>query len=727
MTGDIVLLILVLAPMAAAPVGYIIGRRSKTGRDYFADGVTILEFMVVVGLLISVAGTGPLSLMVPDVCGMGISFEMDGFRGIFAGITAFMWMMTTVFSKEYLTHYRNRNRYYFFLLITYGAVMGVFLSDDLFTTFIFFEIMSMASYVCVVHEENDAAMNAGAVYLTVAVIGGMAALMGIFIIWHYTGTVQFETLLAACQAVNASDKMWLYIAGGCILAGFGAKAGMFPLHVWLPMAHPVAPAPASALLSGIITKTGIFGVIIVSTRIFFQDGYWGFVILMFGVATMLVGGVLAVFSVDLKRTLACSSMSQLGFIFVGIGMQGLLAEENALAVRGTLLHMFNHSNLKLVLFMVAGVVFMNLHKLDLNEIRGFGRKKPLIKYAFLMGSLGIAGIPLFNGYISKTLIHESIVEYTELLEAGGGAVTFAFATGSGAVVLFKVIEWLFIITGAMTVAYMTKLFVAIFVEKNNDPAVQASYDSNTHYCNKVTGAVVAISATVLPILGMFPYQTMNRIADLGEGFMLGGTLEEAVHYFSLSNLTGALYSIAIGALIYIVVIRCFIMKRSENGLKVYVNRWPKWMDLVELFYRPVVMEIIPTLATYFFRFLDFLVNLVRFVPKIGVFICRCFEYILDGIIVLARKTTHRQVNIVRKLPRYDVLGYILGCIFNAGAWVLNKTFRRKNPVTIDFRRRFSIREQLLSKVGDSVSASVSFSLMMFGIGIIIVVLYILLS
>ena len=126
---------------------------------------------------------------------------------------------------------------------------------------------------------------------------------------------------------------------------------------------------------------------------------------------MFGGALLAVFSVDLKRTLACSSMSQIGFILVGVGMQGLLGEENLPAVHGTLLHMVNHSLIKLVLFMAAGVVFMNVHALDLNEIRGFGRKKPLLKSVFLAGALAIGGIPLFSGYISKTLLHESILEY----------------------------------------------------------------------------------------------------------------------------------------------------------------------------------------------------------------------------------------------------------------------------------------------------------------------------
>ncbi len=706
MVGNSLLLLLVVGPMAAGIIGYLIGRKNKSARDYFADAVTILEFIIMAGFLIGFTSTQDIALSLPGVCGMGLSFRLDGFRTIFATVTSFMWMMTTLFSKEYLGHSRNRNRYYLFLMITLGATMGVFLSDDLFTTFVFFEMMSMASYVCVVHDEKKEAMYAGAVYLAVAVIGGMVTLMGLFMLYHKTGTLQLDALLPACEAIFADNKTWFYICGGCILFGFGAKAGMYPLHVWLPMAHPVAPAPASALLSGIITKTGIFGVIVISSRIFLHDGYWGFVILMFGVVTMLLGGILAVFSMDLKRTLACSSMSQLGFIFVGIGMQGLLGEENALAVRGTMLHMFNHSNLKLVLFMAAGVVVMNLHKLNLNEIRGFGRKKPLLLYTFLMGSLGIGGIPLFNGYVSKTLIHESIVEYIELLEEGHGAATFALASGTDAVTMFKVIEWLFIITGAMTVAYMTKLFIVLFVEKNNDLKVQEAFDAKKNYCNKVTAAVLAVTATILPILGMLPNLTLDRLADMGQGFMFGESPHHAVHYFSWVNLKGGLYSILIGALIYVVIIRGWMLIKTKTGVTVYADRWPKKLDLLELVYNPIVMVILPAIAA---------------------FICRCMDFLLDGLILLARKTTHRQLHGGKMPPKGYRLSFVLGSICNTVALWLNKTVLKKHPLKRDYILRFAERERILKDANKVIVASVSFSLLMFGIGMVITVLYLFLS
>ncbi|MCD8008322.1 MAG: sodium:proton antiporter, partial [Clostridiales bacterium] len=187
MTGNPILLLLVLGPMAAGVLSYLIGRRNKALRDYFAIAVTLAEAVIMLVLLLT---GGEVSLSLPGVCGMGLSFQLDGFRGIFATVTAYMWMMTTIFSREYLAHSRNRNRYYLFLLMTFGATMGVFLSDDLFTTFVFFELMSMASYVTVIHDEKPETLYAGGVYLAVAVIGGLVALMGIFMLYSVTGALQ---------------------------------------------------------------------------------------------------------------------------------------------------------------------------------------------------------------------------------------------------------------------------------------------------------------------------------------------------------------------------------------------------------------------------------------------------------------------------------------------------------------------------------------------------------
>ena len=641
-------------------------------------------------------------LEIPGICGLGLHFKLDSFRILYGSIAAFMWLMSTLFSKEYLSHYKNKGRYYCFTILTFFATEGVFFSADFYTTFIFFEIMSFTSYVWVAFDEKRESLRAAATYLAVAVIGGLVMLMGIFLLYDTMGTLVFDELIGSYEQIcilNNSGVLArkLMASGLCMLFGFGAKAGAFPLHIWLPKAHPVAPAPASALLSGILTKAGMFGILVLTSYLFLGCTAWGSLILIIGVCTMVVGAVLALFSVDIKRTLACSSVSQIGFILVGVGMSGLLGEENLLAVRGSLLHMVNHSLIKLALFMAAGGIFMNVHELNLNKIRGFGRKKPLLNYTFLMGALGIGGMPLWNGYVSKTLIHESIVEYTKLLEEN--IVSSMFRIGA-----MKGIEWAFLISGGLTVAYMTKLYVAVFVEKNSDSAVQEKFDNlRGTYMNGLSATVLTISATLLPVMGFFPGQVMGRIADLGQGFMQVEKEADKMAWFSLENLKGAAISILIGAIIYLVMVRLWMMKK-ENGSTAYINRWNQYLDLENLIYRPILLKAFP------FVF--------------GV-VCRVLDSMIDAVVVFLRKTVYRDSKLPHELAEGTFLTHVSGCFINGLQSVANATIFRRHPKEMDYEHKFALLQEEWSENTTIIGRSLSFGLLLFCAGLIITVVYLL--
>lgn len=595
MEGNVWLFGAVAWPFLAAFLSLLAGKEERH-RDVFASAAMVIEFT---GMLCLYPGNRAAAFSWAGFCEMGIWLRADGFRWLYGTIAAFMWMMTTLFSMEYFAHHGNRGRYCLFSLLTCGAAMGVFLSDSLFTLFLFFEIMGLTSFVMVIQEETEAAGRAARTYLAIAVIGGLCALFGIFMIAAGTGTLSMDSLE---QFRNMTGGTWpLYLAGGLLLTGFGAKAGMYPLHVWLPNAHPAAPAPASALLSGILTKTGVFGILVVTVTMFRHDPVWGMVLLLPGAVTMVLGAVLAVFSIDLKRTLACSSMSQIGFILTGCAMQCLTGEENGLAVSGTVLHMVNHSMIKLVLFMAAGCIYMNLHKLDLNEIRGYGRNKPFLMLVFAMGAYGLCGIPLWNGYVSKTLLHESIVEYMEMLGRQGSGVR-----------PFQMLEWAFLLAGGLTVAYMAKLFAAIFLERAQpglemDGREGGHGDGREHgdgenraagrkYAGTAACFALGGSALLLPLMGMAPHRIMDRMADISRPFLRGAEVPHPVEYFSAANLRGACISISIGILVYVLVIRRYLMETGEDGARVYVDKWPSWLNLEDRIYRPLVLTILPFLG-----------------------------------------------------------------------------------------------------------------------------------
>lgn len=684
---------LILVPFLGGLFCVAAGKKKETLRDYLADGVTVLEFLMMlaafamrknlVGQEEAAWSTAVAVLELKNICGMGLHFQLDGFRLIYGLIASFMWMMACILSREYLKHHKNKNRFYLFLLLTLGATMGVFFSADLMTTFLFFEIMSFTSYVWVAQEENQIALRAAETYLVVAVLGGLVMLMGIFMLYHELGTLnirELQTAMAVCE-----NKQVIYASGVCMLVGFGAKAGAFPLHIWLPKAHPAAPAPASALLSGILTKTGIYGMLLLSGNLFLHDAAWGSLLLTLGVITMVGGAVLGVFSIDLKRTLACSSMSQIGFIMVGIGMQGLLGEENALAVHGTFLHMVNHSLIKLVLFLAAGVIFMNAHTLDLNALRGYGRKKPLLKGIFLTGALAICGIPFFSGYVSKTLLHESIVEF------GGGG-------------LMKAVEVLFLFSGGLTVAYMTKLFVALFVEENASEKVQKKYDRQKKYMNSQSSLALGISGAALLVWGLLPQHAMDRAAQMAQGMM--GLLEfgEPVDYFTIKNLAGAGISILIGILVYVLIVRKYLMKK-EGRQRQYVNPWPLWMDLEELIYRPLFGQ---------------------FLPLVGGFFCRILDSFLDGVVVLLRRSIYRDSPLPHERTEGTWFTDGLGVFLNRFRDVANSTWRRKNPIRRDYVHFLAVRHAESRKNSVVIRRSMSFALLLTCIGFMMTMIYLIL-
>lgn len=605
MSGNCILLFPIVWPILGGLMTFLAGRASKRLRDYTADVVALVELAAACHLGYVLGDEQASFLRIDGFCAFGLSFKLDGFRFVYLLVIAFMWFAATLFSREYLAHYRNRNRYHLFVLWTLGAIVGVFLSENLYTTFIFFEIMSLTSYIMVIQDETREATRAAGTYLAVTVIGGLVTLLGLILLYAQTGTLEMSLLpVAASNMLNRSE---LYVAGILIFVGFGAKAAVFPLHVWLPTAHPVAPAPSSALLSGVLTKSGLFGILVLSTGIFLHNALWGLMLLALGVSTMVIGAVLALFSVDIKRTLACSSMSQIGFILTGISMQCFLGEDNALAVRGTMTYMVNHSLVKLVLFLAAGVIHMNTGKLNLNEIRGYGRGKPLLLFVFSMGALGLAGVPLWSGYVGKTLIHESIVEHIHQLHlpTHTGAISELLHSGlfdlETEVVLFQSVEWIFLISGALTVAYMLKLFVALFLTEPTRPP-----HSRRSYVSVPSSVILCLSALLPLLLGLFPNRLMDPIGALGAPFMNGHPPSHPVDYFAWANLKGAMLTLALGAAFYFIIVYVRLMREDASGRRRYVDLWPRWMDLERLLYRPILTGLLPFLGALLARVVDVL-------------------------------------------------------------------------------------------------------------------------
>lgn len=327
-----------------------------------------------------------------------ISFRADEMALLFAALTTVMWLLVGIYSFGYLTHDEHKKRYAFFYILVYFVLLGLDFSSNLITMYLFYELMTLSSMPMILHEMTEESVSAAMKYLYYSIAGAFLGLFGIFVLSQYAPTMEF--VAGGSMAADQMSHGGLILTGiFFMILGFGAKAGMFPLHAWLPIAHPVAPAPASAVLSGVITKAGVLAIIRVVFYVTGTDvirGSWVQTAwMMLALLTIVMGSARALDEEVLKKRLAYSTVSQVSYVLFG------LSTLHPVGVTGALLQVIFHSTSKNLLFMSAGSIIHQTGKTRVTELRGIGRKMPITLGCFTFAALSLVGIPPFAGFFSK--------------------------------------------------------------------------------------------------------------------------------------------------------------------------------------------------------------------------------------------------------------------------------------------------------------------------------------
>ncbi len=559
-------LAIVIIPFIGAALATPLGRISEKHRDCMTLSVTAVTCILSALLFIYSRYGIVMSLYDIGFGEMPLFFRVDQLSAVFNLLSSFVWFLATVFSLSYMAHEKRRNRYYTFYLLTLGGCLGVFLTADLFSLFFFFEMMSVASYLLVVHNQSEEAISAGRLYIFLGIFGGLCLLAATILLYWYTGSVFIAPRLEELIIIPARTLVLILM-----LIGFGIKAGMVPLHIWLPKAHPVAPAPASALLSGIMIKTGAYGIIRVLTVLYTPSGeeakqLWafgeqaGYIMIWFGIVTMFVAALMALFQLNAKRILAYSSVSQMGYILMGVGVCAYLGLDGAVAFGGFSLHIINHAFFKAGMFMMVGAVFFKTGEIELNRLGGLWRDFPVTTFVFLLAAMGIAGIPGLNGYASKVLLHHAIVEAYEHHHL----VSLYWA------------ERIFMLTGVLTTIYITRLFSSIFLGRKPD---HLQYIAGEPWNEKT---VFVIIGAVLLLIGTSPFLALHKlIAPLAKSFPFDAYSIKhllAVNFWDIHDLEGMAGIVIIAALLFTV--------GAYTGF--FKIKLPAWLSIEQLLYRPLV-------------------------------------------------------------------------------------------------------------------------------------------
>lgn len=325
---------------------------------------------------------------------ISVAFRSDGTAKFFCALAAAGWLLVMLYACVYMKHEKNESRFYLFMFLSEAALVGAALSSGLVSMYIFYEFLTLCSMPLVLHSESRESVRAAMKYLFYSIAGAFMALFGIFVLANAASSLEFTP-----GGVSVESSALVLTALFVMCLGFGAKAGLYPLHGWLPTAHPVAPAPASALLSGLIAKAGVLTIIRSIYFIAGPDllrGTWvQTTLLCLALTTILIGSTMAFSEKVLKKRLAFSTVSQISYVLVGL----FLLTENGL--KGALLQVTFHAAVKTCLFLFAGAVIFLTGKTKVDELYGIGRRIPIITVAFTVAALSLIGIPPMGGFVSK--------------------------------------------------------------------------------------------------------------------------------------------------------------------------------------------------------------------------------------------------------------------------------------------------------------------------------------
>lgn len=439
---------------------------------------------------------------------MHFSFFTQELTVFFMWLTIPPWLAGFIFSFRYIK--KRASEFRIFYILTFLCNIALLFANNWFTFLTVYETLTLFSLPLIFHDRSREAISGGKWYFYFSLLSGVLVFCSVI--------MQTQTFL------NPSVTNWSFYLR---MLGFIIKCGAFPFHVWLPEAHPVAPSPASAVLSGSIIKIGLFGLLFQTTSQT-SNRISGEILLWISVITMFYGVIWALFQSNIKKMLAYHSVSQMGYVLLGVALYWLFHHESALI--GSLTHALNHAYFKSALFIASGIQYLSYHSLDMYTIKHFFSRNKVAAVLFLVAVFGISGFPLFNGFVSKNILHEALLENTGFR--------------------FQFIESVFLLTAIGTLVSNTKWFYLTVIVK--EPSVKEKVRPSSAFSEWFPMLILGF---LIFVLGLFPLNylrflpaSFHESKHLLEGFQL-------LHHPFLLSISGFLYVLIAGLALLLVGLR----------------------------------------------------------------------------------------------------------------------------------------------------------------------------
>ena len=370
--------------------------KKRLYREIYVETAVLLTSLLVLCLLLRRPEGSLTVFRLTDKLHIVLAF--DGLTGVFAGLVAFLWPLSTLYAFEYIKHEGGDDRFFAFYTVSYGVTLGIAQSANLITLYLFYELLTLATLPLVMHTGDRRSVRAGMKYLGFSIGGAACAFLGLIVLYSY-GDPSLTFTYGGFMGDGMPRRTLVLAAYLLCFFGFGVKAAVFPFHAWLPSAG-VAPTPVTALLHAVaVVKAGAFAVMRVTFFCFgasLLNGTWAqYTVMAFAVFTIVFGSAMALREQHLKRRLAYSTVSNLSYILFGVTLM------TPAGLAGALSHMLFHGVMKITLFFCAGAVMYKTHREFVPELTGLGRYMPVTFTAFAVASAALVGVPLLPGFLSK--------------------------------------------------------------------------------------------------------------------------------------------------------------------------------------------------------------------------------------------------------------------------------------------------------------------------------------
>lgn len=498
-----IIILPIIFPLIAAVVISLFGNKEKT-RNILAGSAVILNTIFVIYLATNFRETSFHFIKVNEF--LDIYFKVDKLSVFFSLLASVLWVFTSIYAMEYMKHEKREKQFFTYFILTFGVTLGIAFAGNLLTLYLFYEVLTLATFPLVIHSGSREALISGKKYLIYSFLGAAVVLMGMFILFSFTSDLTF----IPGGILNGENTKYHFLIYVLMFVGFGVKAALVPFHSWLPEAM-VAPTPVSSLLHAVaVVKSGIFAITRVTYYIFGVEtvrntGANKYLIILV-IISILMGSFLALHQENLKKRLAYSTISQLGYILLGI----LLLNKNAFI--GSMMHLLNHAVIKITLFFCVGEIMYTTKKTKISEINGIGKSMPLTMWCFTISTISLIGIPPTNGFISKWLLAEG-----------------ALSEGKAA---FPAI---LLLSAMLTALYLLPITTAAFFKKDNsgnmtiitstdNQEVNLNENITEHIKSKYEAPlkmlVPIICITIITVvLGLFPNFILDFLRIMAEEIM----------------------------------------------------------------------------------------------------------------------------------------------------------------------------------------------------------------